>query len=123
MASAPKKHQNTTGHTQAMKNSALNRTTASLFTLVLSSASGCATTPLEDDFGNSVRQMIAAQQAHPEVSANPDPNPVDSTDAVRVERALETYRQDPTLPDSDSQEPVIEIGAGQGLGISQGQGQ
>jgi len=53
----------------------------------------------------------------------PDPNPVDSTDAVRVERALETYRQDPTLPDSDSQEPVIEIGAGQGLGISQGQGQ
>jgi hypothetical protein len=71
---------------------------------------GCATSAVEDDFGNSVAAMIESQKAHPEVSANPDPNGVDGTDADRVVRVLETYREDVARPENVSQDIIVNIG-------------
>lgn len=60
---------------------------------------GCAgPSAVEADFGNSVRQMVSAQQAHPEVSRNPDPAVVDGTDADRLVKVLKTYREDVAVP-------------------------
>jgi len=69
--------------------------------------SGCVQSALEADFGNSARQQVLAQQAHPDISANPDPDAPDSTDAARVQTAVQTYRADPTREDDDAQEPII----------------
>jgi hypothetical protein len=44
------------------------------------------------------------------VSANPDPNGVDGTDADRVVRVLETYREDVARPENVSQDIIVNIG-------------
>ena len=52
---------------------------------------------------------MKAQQAHPEVAENPDPNPVDGTDAGRVVRVLETYQNDVATPDKVDQPITINV--------------
>ena len=56
---------------------------------------GCATGPerVADDFGNSVRAMRAAQTNDPSTILTPDTTPVESTDGVRMEGALKSYRE------------------------------
>jgi starvation-inducible outer membrane lipoprotein len=55
-------------------------------------AAGCATGPeaVENDFGNSVRQMTQAQTANPMAPA--DSNPLDHGDGARINGAIEAYR-------------------------------
>lgn len=57
---------------------------------------GCAMDPthLEDDFGSSVRQMVAAQIHDPETASDPDPNAPDLVDGVATSRAVQGYRED-----------------------------
>ena len=73
---------------------------------------GCAGSAVEADFGESVRNMVQAQQAHPEVSRNPDPEAVDSTDGGRVVNAVDAYRSDVSKPSEVSQDIILRIGGG-----------
>ena len=78
--------------------------------IALAGLGACTTTSaVEDDFGNSARQMVEAQKAHPEVSDNPDREPVDGTDADRIVRVLQTYRDDVAQPSEVRQERRINI--------------
>ena len=79
------------------------------FGIALLALSGCMASAVEEDFGNSVRQMVDAQKAHPDVSNNPDREGVDGTDADRVVRVLETYREDVARPSDVRQERGLNI--------------
>jgi len=61
-------------------------------------AAGCATGPeaVENDFGNSVRQMQQAQTANPMAPA--DSNPLDHGDGTRINGAIEAYHNSATDP-------------------------
>jgi hypothetical protein len=61
-------------------------------------AAGCATGPeaVENDYGNSVRQMQQAQAANPLAPA--DSNPLDHGDGARINGAIEAYRNSATDP-------------------------
>ncbi|MGI9326593.1 MAG: hypothetical protein ACR2PZ_15345, partial [Pseudomonadales bacterium] len=51
---------------------------------MLFAVTGCATdSAVERDFGNSVRNMVEQQTAHPERFIDPDLDPVDATDGIR----------------------------------------
>ena len=70
-----------------------------LSALIASSAlalGGCIIDPthVEEDFGSSVRQMIAGQIYDPEAASNPDENAPALVDGVAVTRAIEGYRED-----------------------------
>lgn len=64
--------------------------------MAIALTAGCASGPtrVEEDFGNSVRAMRAAQTADPVAAVAPDTNPVETTDGQRMENALEAYRED-----------------------------
>jgi hypothetical protein len=57
-------------------------------------AAGCADTPSEADYGNSVNQMIQAQTYDPAASANPPEQPPMASDGARLDNALTIYRAD-----------------------------
>jgi type IV pilus biogenesis protein CpaD/CtpE len=61
-------------------------------------AAGCATGPeaVENDFGNSVRQMQQAQAANPMAPA--DSNPLDHGDGERINGAIDAYRKGASDP-------------------------
>lgn len=63
-----------------------------LFTTLAS----CSMDPVyvEEDFGNSVRQMIAAQISDPEAATNPSPDAPDLLDGVSAEESVLGYRND-----------------------------
>ncbi len=87
----------------------LIKITLSAFALL--ALSGCATTSaVESDFGNSVRNMVQAQQAHPDVSANPSPDAVDGTDGERAKNVLRTYREDVTTKEEVDRPISVSIG-------------
>lgn len=65
---------------------------------LLALASCVSPAVVEDDFGNSVRQMVLAQRAHPTVSESPDPDEPDTSDGQRAVNALGVYRGDVTPP-------------------------
>jgi len=83
-------------------------------TLLIMLASGCSsvTEPVrvEQDFGNSVRQMIAAQTLNPMTVANPDPEPVMGLDGPKAMGVLEVYRED--IPKPAEIQNVINISVG-----------
>lgn len=84
---------------------------ATIAALTMITLGGCVNeTVVEADFGNSVRQMVQSQQAHPEVSNNPNPEVVDGTDAERVVTVLKTYRTDVSSPKAITQEVDINTG-------------
>ena len=70
--------------------------------LLVMLATGCSsvTEPVrvEQDFGNSVRQMIAAQTLNPMTVANPDPEPVMGLDGPKAMGVLQVYREDIAKP-------------------------
>lgn len=80
--------------------------------LVLVSA--CETYEIEEQFGDSVRHVVQAQKANPEVSANPDPDPIDGTDSARARAVLESYREAITKPEESSNEVSITFGGADG---------
>jgi len=69
---------------------------------------GCSNnqTATEQDFGNSVRQMVRAQTLNPGPA---DPAPVESSDPNRLENALETYRKDVARPESIRRDPTVDV--------------
>ena len=61
----------------------------------LALTAACASGPerVEADFGNSVRAMRQAQTLDPVAAGAPDTTPITSTDAQRMEHALQSYRE------------------------------
>jgi hypothetical protein len=76
---------------------------------------GCAKGPerVADDFGNSVRAMRAAQTNDPSTILNPDTTPVESTDGVRMEGALKSYREGTSSSTGTSRPLQINVGSDQ----------
>lgn len=62
-----------------------------LLPLALLVVGGCQETPTWEP-GQSVRQMVVLQTAHPDASANPPEGVVSPPDAASTERALEGLR-------------------------------
>ena len=74
---------------------------------------GCTASAVEQDFGQSVHQMVESQKAHPEISRNPDPDYIDGTDAGRLSEAVKAYRSDVSKPAEVNQPIVLRIGSNQ----------
>ena len=78
----------------------------SLFLLIaILTTAGCATIAgnsktVEEDYGNSVRQMVQAQIFDPNAAAFPDDEGPMSYDGGKSVRTLESYRKD--LPKADA---------------------
>lgn len=76
---------------------------------------GCASDPTvsEQNFGNSVRNMIAVQTYDPSTLSTPSSAPVDGTDGQKLEGALGVYRQAPAGTDNVGREININLGGTQ----------
>jgi hypothetical protein len=68
------------------------------------------TTPVESDFGNSVRQMRDAQTLDRETLTNPSDKPVIGADPYVVNAAVEEMRKD--VPDRDKSQDDVPINVG-----------
>lgn len=82
--------------------------------LVAVAVSACASTEYsessaEEGLGSSVRHVVEAQKANPEASRNPDPNPINAGDGVRLEPVLEAYRTDTGARDNVERDILIDI--------------
>jgi type IV pilus biogenesis protein CpaD/CtpE len=83
-----------------------------LLWLGLSALPGCSAlsggpTATEQDFGTSVRQMIASQTANPQNPA--DAEPIPTGDGQRIDNALKTYRSDVGVPERVRDDIVIDV--------------
>ena len=69
---------------------------------------GCASEPTatEQEFGDSVRQMVRAQIADPSTISNPPQDAIDMTDG----QTLEAYRQSVADPAAAGDEITINLG-------------
>lgn len=79
----------------------------------LSTLAGCAITEparVDEDFGNSVRNMIDAQIYNPEAARNPPTEPPLALDGPKAEKVLEVYRDDVAKPRKIEQPIRIEVG-------------
>ena len=72
---------------------------------------GCSGEPTQTqtNFGASVRQMIQAQTADPSTLANPPAEPIDGSDAKRIEAVLEAYRTDVAKPEAVNDSVTINL--------------
>jgi type IV pilus biogenesis protein CpaD/CtpE len=78
---------------------------------LVTTLSACSMDPVhvEQDFGNSVRQMIAGQISDPEAAVNPVPDAPDLLDGMSAEESLKGYRKDATRKDSAQREIRLSI--------------
>jgi hypothetical protein len=67
-------------------------------------------TPVESDFGNSVRQMRDAQTLDRDTLTNPSDKPVTGADAYVVNTAVEEMRKD--VPDREKSQGDVVINVG-----------
>ncbi len=71
--------------------------------------SGCATS--DDDYGQSVKQMVQAQTFDPAAASNPPELAPEVTDGARLQNALDVYRKDVAKGNTEVKQPVIfEVG-------------
>ncbi len=84
------------------------KTAFALLSVGILSLWGCSNQPTatEQDFGNSVRQMVSAQTLNPDAG---DTEPVESSDPKRLEKALDTYRNDVSKPETVRRDPTVDI--------------
>lgn len=76
-------------------------------------ASGCISDPkfVEEDFGNSVRQMVQSQIYDPAAASTPSELPPESQDGVTSSTSVEDYQEHSKRPKKDQEErSVINIG-------------
>lgn len=73
---------------------------------------GCNTAdPLrvEEDFGNSVHQMVQGQIYDPNAALFPDPEPPMTLDGIKAGNSLEAYRKEVGSPKEVEQPVLIDI--------------
>jgi type IV pilus biogenesis protein CpaD/CtpE len=68
---------------------------------------------VEDEYGESVRQMINAQVYDPATLTNPSDKPVEGADPDMVNNAIQTLREHVGAPEEVSKDLVVRVG-GQG---------
>ncbi len=71
---------------------------------------GCATSVLESEFGDSVRQMTRAQTADMNATLNPDPDAVQGSDPDMLNNVVNTHREHISRPEDVSGDIVIRVG-------------
>jgi len=76
---------------------------------------GCATDPTltEQNFGDSVRQMVNAQIYDPSTISNPSDATIEGTDGRMLEGVIESYQTTETDSGSVGEEITINVGGGQ----------
>jgi hypothetical protein len=75
----------------------------------VAAGAGCSPYPrVEAEFGDSVRQMVRAQQVNPDAT---EAEPVMSGDGQRIDRALSVYRGGATQPSTQQQPVSVQIGS------------
>lgn len=81
-----------------------------LFVAALAVA-GCANTTSDEDYGQSVRQLVQAQTFDPAAASNPPELAPEITDGARLQNALDVYRKDVAKGNTEVKQPVIfEVG-------------
>jgi hypothetical protein len=85
---------------------------ATLGTTALLGACAHEPTPVERNFGSSVRNMIEAQTYDPSTLSSPSTDTVDNGDGQRLEGVLEVYRTDVAKPESVREDVVISVDGG-----------
>jgi type IV pilus biogenesis protein CpaD/CtpE len=72
----------------------------------------CSTDPVrvEQDYGNSVRQMIEGQIANPEAARRPSTELPGGLDGARGEKVIEAHRNPPQTGGKSSSAVQIQIG-------------
>jgi hypothetical protein len=79
--------------------------------IVVLAVSGCASTTSDDDYGQSVKQMVQAQTFDPAAASNPPELAPEITDGARLQNALDVYRKDVAKGNTEVKQPVIfEVG-------------
>jgi hypothetical protein len=69
--------------------------------------SGCANTTSDEDYGQSVRQLVQAQTFDPAAASNPPELAPEITDGARLQNALDVYRKDVAKGNTEVKQPVI----------------
>lgn len=91
-------------------NTDMSKLLASLSATLLLAACASEPTMTERDFGNSVRNMIAAQTYDPSTLTNPPEGAIESTDGEMLRGALESYRTTVSDPAEVDSEITISVG-------------
>ena len=71
---------------------------------------GCETTRVEDEYGESVRQMINAQVYDPTTLTDPSTKPVEGADPDMVNNAIKALREYIGAPEEVGKDVVIQVG-------------
>jgi hypothetical protein len=74
----------------------------------------CTSSPVEDQFGNSVRELNAGQTLDPQTRANPSDKPVIGADSYAVSAAVDAMRKDQPKRSEVKRDVVINVGGEQG---------
>jgi hypothetical protein len=74
-------------------------------------AAGCAETPTERDFGNSVREVMSKQIADPHAAALPSSDPITGGHAGRLEGVIEAHGTDVSDSSSISKPVSVDVGS------------
>ena len=81
---------------------------------LLMAIAGCETTSrVEDEYGESVRQMVNAQVYDPTTLTDPSTKPVEGADPDMVNNAIKALREYIGAPEEVGEDVVIQVG-GQG---------
>lgn len=95
--------------------SAIKQNLYRVVVVAMLSATGCSSTDpvrVEEDFGNSVRNMVNAQIYNPNAAKNPPAEPPLALDGEKADKVLEAYRGDVYKPEKAERPISIRIGAG-----------
>jgi non-homologous end joining protein Ku len=88
------------------------RTIATMAALIVL-ASCSSTSQVEDEYGESVRQMINAQVYDPATLSNPSAKPVEGADPDMVNNAVQAMREHVAAPEKVGEDLVLHV-RGQG---------
>ena len=84
----------------------------SLIVACLALAACAGPSAVEDDYGNSVRNMVNAQAANPNAAADNQGRIADQGDGQRGEGVIEEYREITTESEEVSRDLIIQMGGG-----------
>jgi hypothetical protein len=80
-------------------------------TIAVLAVAGCANSTSDEDYGQSVKQMVQAQTFDPAAASNPPELAPEITDGARLQNALDVYRKDVAKGNTEVKQPVIfEVG-------------
>jgi hypothetical protein len=79
-------------------------------TALLIALAGCETNRVEEEYGESVRQMINAQVYDATTLTNPSAKPVEGADPDMVNNAIKALREHVAAPEEVGEPMVIQVG-------------